>query len=87
MTRRSEFDRLKDVAKAASLGKFKQRLELLADIDAIGPTEAWLEGIPPGNPSLPAETSQMAAGGSYLTDRPRGWKRSLGHRASPSPYG
>jgi SAM-dependent methyltransferase len=48
VTRRSEFDRLKDVAKAASLGKFKQRLELLADIDAIGPTEAWLEGIPPG---------------------------------------
>jgi hypothetical protein len=48
VARRSEFDRLKDVAKAASLGKFKQRLELLADIDAIGPTEAWLEGIPPG---------------------------------------
>ena len=48
VTRRSEFDRLKDVAKAASLGKFKQRLELLADIDAIGPTEAWLEGISPG---------------------------------------
>jgi hypothetical protein len=48
VTRRSEFDRLKDVAKAAALGKFKQRLELLADIDAIGPTEAWLEGIPPG---------------------------------------
>ena len=40
MTRRGEFDRLKEVAKAASLGKFKQRLELLADIDAIGPTEA-----------------------------------------------
>jgi hypothetical protein len=29
VTRRSEFDRLKDVAKAAALGKFKQRLELL----------------------------------------------------------
>ena len=40
VTRRSEFDRLKDVAKAASLGKFKQRLELLACIDALGPTEA-----------------------------------------------
>jgi hypothetical protein len=48
VTRRSEFDRLKDVAKAASLGKFRQRLELLAVIDAIGPTENWLEGIPPG---------------------------------------
>ncbi|WP_214104037.1 hypothetical protein [Acrocarpospora catenulata] len=48
MSRRSEFDRLKDVAKAATLGKFKQRLALLADIEAIGPTRAWLEGIPPG---------------------------------------
>jgi hypothetical protein len=48
VSRRSEFDRLKDVAKAASLGKFKERLALLADIDAIGPTGAWLEGVPPG---------------------------------------
>ncbi len=48
VTRRSEFDRLKDVAKAASLGKFRQRLELLAVIDAIGPTGTWLEGVPPG---------------------------------------
>lgn len=48
VSRRSEFDRLKDVAKAASLGKFKQRLALLADIDAIGPAGAWLEGVPPG---------------------------------------
>lgn len=36
------------MAKSASLGKFKLRLELLADIDAIGPTEEWLEGVPPG---------------------------------------
>ena len=36
------------MAKAASLGKFRQRLELLAVIDAIGPTGAWLEGVPPG---------------------------------------
>ncbi|MGH3822718.1 MAG: DUF4158 domain-containing protein [Pseudonocardiaceae bacterium] len=48
VSRRSEFDRLKDVAKAASLGKFRQRLELLAEIDAIGPTERWLAGVPPG---------------------------------------
>nr|WP_066367605.1 Tn3 family transposase [Herbidospora mongoliensis] len=48
VTRRSEFDRLKDVAKAASLSKFKQRLALLADIEAIGPTGVWLEGVPPG---------------------------------------
>ena len=48
VTRRSEFDRLKDVAKAASLGKFRLRLDLLADIDALGPTEEWLDGVPPG---------------------------------------
>jgi hypothetical protein len=48
ISRRSEFDRLKDVAKAASLNKFKERLDLLADIDAIGPAEVWLEGLPPG---------------------------------------
>ncbi|MEV8639222.1 hypothetical protein AB0395_46960 [Streptosporangium sp. NPDC051023] len=48
VSRRSEFDRLKDVAKAASLGKFKERLALLADIKAIGPTGWWLEGVPPG---------------------------------------
>ncbi|MGJ6969864.1 hypothetical protein ACSDR0_49135 [Streptosporangium sp. G11] len=48
VSRRSEFDRLKDVAKAASLGKFKERLALLADIEAIGPTRVWLEGVPPG---------------------------------------
>lgn len=48
VSRRSEFDRLKDVAKAASLGKFKQRLALLADLDAIGATGAWLQGVPAG---------------------------------------
>jgi hypothetical protein len=42
ISRRSEFDRLKDVAKAASLNKFKDRLDLLADIDAIGrPRCGW----------------------------------------------
>jgi Domain of unknown function (DUF4158) len=34
VSRRSEFDRLKDVAKAASLGRFKERLDLLGVIDA-----------------------------------------------------
>lgn len=46
-TRRSEFDRLKDSAQAATLGKFKDRLAYLARLDALGPTEEWLEGIPP----------------------------------------
>jgi hypothetical protein len=48
VTWRSEFDRMKDVAKAASLGKFRKQLELLSSRDAMGPTEAWREGIPPG---------------------------------------
>jgi len=33
---------------SASLGKFKLRLGLLADIDALGPTGEWLDGVPPG---------------------------------------
>ena len=44
--RRSEFDRLKDPAKAATIGKLKARLKHLADLDAIGPTETWLAGVP-----------------------------------------
>jgi hypothetical protein len=48
VSRRGEFDRVKDVAKAASLGRFKERLDLLESIDAIGPTEVWLDGVPPG---------------------------------------
>lgn len=46
--RRSRFDRLKDPAKAATIGKFKVRLAHLADLDALGPTGAWLQGVPPG---------------------------------------
>ncbi|MFJ2032950.1 DUF4158 domain-containing protein [Streptosporangium sp. NPDC087985] len=45
---RREYDGLKDVAQAASLGKFKGRLAFLRDLDALGPTEVWLEGVPPG---------------------------------------
>jgi hypothetical protein len=48
VTRRSEFDRLKDAAKAASLNKFKARLDYLRELDELGPAEAWLEGLPPG---------------------------------------
>jgi hypothetical protein len=47
-SRRSRFDRLKDPAKAATIGKFKARLTHLADLDALGPTDAWLQGVPPG---------------------------------------
>lgn len=48
ITRRSEYDGLKDVAQAASLNKFKGSLAFLRELDALGPTEEWLEGIPPG---------------------------------------
>lgn len=47
-TRRSEFDRIKTPAQAATVGKFKARLAHLQALDAIGPTEAWLDGVPPG---------------------------------------
>jgi TnpA family transposase len=47
-TRRSGFDKLKDPPKAASLTKFKQRLEHTQWLDSFGPTEQWLDGIPPG---------------------------------------
>jgi hypothetical protein len=45
-SRRSEFDRLKTPAKAASLGKFKLRLAHLRALDELGGTEQWLDGIP-----------------------------------------
>jgi Domain of unknown function (DUF4158) len=48
VTRRSEFDRLKDPAKKASLGKFRRRLEHLVALDGLGATEQWLDGIPSG---------------------------------------
>ncbi|WP_206061841.1 DUF4158 domain-containing protein [Nonomuraea basaltis] len=48
VSRRSEFDKLKEVAQAASLTKFKTRLKFLRHFDALGPTEDWLEGVPPG---------------------------------------
>ncbi|MEV8636662.1 Tn3 family transposase [Streptosporangium sp. NPDC051023] len=48
ITRRSAYDGLKDVAQAASPGKFKGRLAFLRDLDALGTTEVWLQGVPPG---------------------------------------
>jgi hypothetical protein len=46
--RRSKFDRLKDPAQAATVSKLKKRLAHLAALDALGPTEVWLAGVPPG---------------------------------------
>ncbi len=47
-TRRSGFDALKAPAKSATLGKFKRRLQHMLELDALGPAEVWLQGIPPG---------------------------------------
>jgi TnpA family transposase len=46
-TRRSAFDRLKQPARAATLSRFKEHLASLAWADTLGPTEAWLAGVPP----------------------------------------
>ena len=46
--RRSEFDRLKDPAQAATVSKLEKRLAHLAALDALGPTEVWMAGLPPG---------------------------------------
>jgi TnpA family transposase len=59
-TRRSEFDRVKTPAQAATLGKFKARLAHLQGLDAIGPTEVWLEGVPPGKVAHFAGQAQVA---------------------------
>lgn len=45
-SRRSEFDKLKTPAKAATLTKFKLRLAHLQYLDALGETQRWLAGIP-----------------------------------------
>ena len=47
-TRRSAFDALKAPPKAATLGRFKERLQYMLELDALGPAEVWLRGIPPG---------------------------------------
>ncbi|WP_246238311.1 DUF4158 domain-containing protein, partial [Acrocarpospora corrugata] len=47
-SRRSEFDRIKTPAQAPTLSKFKERLAHLQALDAIGSSERWLAGVPPG---------------------------------------
>ncbi|MGH3845850.1 MAG: DUF4158 domain-containing protein [Pseudonocardiaceae bacterium] len=47
VSRRSRFDGLKTPAKAATLGKFKLRLAYLGELDALGPTQVWLDGVSP----------------------------------------
>lgn len=43
--RRSGYDKLKDTARNPSISKLKRWLEHLNTLDALGPTEKWLEGI------------------------------------------
>lgn len=59
-TRRSEFDRMKTPAQSATLGKFKARLAHVQALDAIGPTEVWLDGVPPGKVMHFAGEARMA---------------------------
>ncbi|WP_198287046.1 hypothetical protein [Frankia sp. QA3] len=75
-TRRSELDRLKDSAQAATLGKFKDRLAYLARLDALGPTGEWLEGIPPGKIAHFAGEARV----TDAADRGRRRDRRAGHR-------
>jgi hypothetical protein len=46
ITKRSGLDRLKQTAPAATLSKFREHLELMAWLDAVGATDAWLAGMP-----------------------------------------
>ncbi len=59
-TRRSEFDRTKTPAQSVTLGKFKARLAHLQALDAVGPTEVWLRGVPPGKVVHFAGEARMA---------------------------
>jgi uncharacterized protein DUF4158 len=59
-TRRSDFDRIKTPAKAPTLGKFKQRLAHLRELDTLGPTQAWLHGVPPSKIAHFAGEAKMA---------------------------
>jgi hypothetical protein len=46
ITRRTGYDRLKQTAPAATLSKFRDHLELLAWLDALGGTDVWLVDVP-----------------------------------------
>jgi hypothetical protein len=44
----SVFNRLKKPAQRATWSRFKAQAEYLSQVDALGDTGAWLEGIAPG---------------------------------------
>ena len=45
--RRSDFDRQKTVAPAASVRRFKDHLKHLAWLGSLGAADTWLAGVPP----------------------------------------
>ncbi|WP_304412560.1 DUF4158 domain-containing protein [Micromonospora sp. CNB394] len=51
VTRRSDFDRLKTPAPAATVQRLKNHVAHLAWLDGLGPTEVWLRGVPPAKVS------------------------------------
>jgi hypothetical protein len=51
VTRRSDFDRLKTSAPAATVQRLKNHVAHLTWLDSLGPTEAWLQGVPPAKVS------------------------------------
>jgi hypothetical protein len=61
VTKRSGYDRLKQPAKAPTLGKFKDHLAYLGWVDGLGPARAWVAGIPP---------SKVAQGARHRRGRP-----------------
>ncbi len=70
--RRSQFDQVKTVAGAPTVGNVKDHVKHLAWLDALGPTEEWLEGVSPAKVAhFAGEASQtdVADLGRYGTAR------------------
>ncbi|MEV4241949.1 hypothetical protein AB0J63_00910 [Streptosporangium canum] len=67
----SPADGLKDVTQAASPGKFKARLAFLQNLDALGPTEKWLEAIPPGKIAHFAGEARVTDDGASVPEAAR----------------
>jgi hypothetical protein len=65
-TKRSNFDRLKQPGTAATLARFREHLAYLAWADSLGPSESWLEGVPPAKVAHSSSTG-LCAGGVHGT--------------------
>lgn len=85
--RRSRFDRVKMVAGAATVGHLKDHVKHLAELEAIGPTEVWLEGVLPAKVAhFAGEARETDAGdlGKYGTAKRQALIASLVHVAKIS---